>query len=113
MELKVEDGLGLDLAEPVARHQRFAGRRGRGRAADERDDFVEMVERDDEAFEDVRALLGLLELEDGAPPDDVPAEIDEEANELEEREDLGPVVDDGEDDDAEAGLELRCACRGC
>ena len=61
-EAEVEDRLRLDLGELEALHQAGARRVGVGRAADERDDLVEVVERDQVALEDVRALLGLAQL---------------------------------------------------
>ena len=40
------------------------------------DDLVEVVERDQQALEDVRPRLGLVELELGAPDDDLLLEGD-------------------------------------
>ena len=56
-------------------------------AADERDDLVEVIERDAEALEDVRARLGLPQLELGPPPDHLAAELDELLDELEQVQD--------------------------
>ena len=70
--------------------------------ADERDHRVEVIERDPEALEDVRAGLGLAQLELGAPPDDLAAELDELLDELEQVQHARPPADDREHDDAEA-----------
>jgi hypothetical protein len=77
-----------------------------GDAADERDDRVEVVERDDVAFEDVRAGFGLAQLELDAPAHDVAAELDEVLEHLEQREHARAAGHDGQHDDAEGVLEL-------
>ena len=46
------------------------------RLADGPDDLVEVVERDLEALEDVGAVARLLEVELGAPTDDLAAPVD-------------------------------------
>ena len=71
LELHVEDGLRLDLAEAELRHQAAAGLDRIPRRADERDHRVEVVERDLQALEDVGARFGLAQLElrcAAAPP---------------------------------------------
>ena len=50
--------------------------------ADQRDHRVEMIERDLQAFEDVRARFGLAQLELGPPPHDLAAELDEVLDDL-------------------------------
>ena len=52
-------------------HQVVARGLGRARVADRGDDLVDVVERDLEAFEDVGAPAGPLQLELGAPGDDL------------------------------------------
>ena len=64
----LEDGVGLDLGELELAHQPAARRLDVLGRADQRDHLVEVVERDLEAFEDVGALLGLGQVELGAPP---------------------------------------------
>ena len=61
---------------------RFAGV---PRRPDQRDDLVEMVEGDLQALEDVRARLGLSQLELGASADDVAPELDEVLEDVEQR----------------------------
>ena len=76
------------------------------RAADQLDHRIEPVEGDLEAFQDMGAGLGLLQLEDGAAGDDLAAVVDEMADGVAQGQDLRPVVDDGQHDDAEGGLHL-------
>ena len=61
LQAQVEDGLGLDLGEVERLHQPGAGGVRVGARADELDDRVEVVQRDEEALEDVRPLLRLLQ----------------------------------------------------
>ena len=68
-ELHLQDGVGLDLGQLEALHEVRARRVDVGRRADGRDHLVEVVERDLQAFEDVRALLRAREVELGAAPD--------------------------------------------
>ena len=75
--------------------------------ANQLDDLVEVIEGEPEAFEDVRARLGLLQLELDPPPHDLAAELDELLDELEQAQDLRPAARDGEHDDAEGRLQLR------
>ena len=60
-----------------------------------------------QAFEDVRARLGLAQLELGAPPDDLAAELDEVLDDVDERQHARPAADDRQHDDAERRLQLR------
>ena len=71
----IEDSLGLSLRERVALHQLFAGTRGVRGGTDKRDDLVEMIERDREAFEDMCAGLGLSQVINRAPNDDFFSEL--------------------------------------
>ena len=61
-EPHVEDRLCLDLGQVELLHQTRASGLGVRRGADQRDDRVEVVERDQVALEDVRALLRLAQL---------------------------------------------------
>ena len=67
----LEDGVGLDLREPEALDEASLGLDVGLRPADDLDDLVDVVERDDVALEDVGALLGLAQLVARAPDDDV------------------------------------------
>ena len=107
LQLHVEDRLRLQLRQLELRHQAFA-RFGRVlRAANQLDHLVEVIERDLEAFEDVRAGLGLAQLELGAAPHDFAAELDEVLDDVEQRQHLRPAAGDRQHDDAERRLQLR------
>src|SRR5215212_7103013 len=62
LQPQVEDGLRLALGEPEPPHQVLARRLHAARAADGRHYLVEVPERDEQAFEDVRPGPGLPEL---------------------------------------------------
>ena len=89
------------MIRPAARFDRIL------RAADERDDRVEMIERDPQAFEDVRARFGLAQLELDPPADDLAPELDEVLDDLEQAEHARPAADDRQQRDAVAHLQLR------
>ena len=88
LQLHVEDRLRLNLREAELGHQPVARLAGRLRPANERDDRVQLIERDLEPFEDVIARLGLLQLEFGPAPDDLAAELDEAFDQLQQIQDL-------------------------
>ena len=92
-------------------HQGVAGRVRALRLPDEPDDQVELVDRLAQALQDVGALLGAGEVVLRPPGDDLAAERDELLQHLLEVDDLRPPADQGQHDDAEGGLHLRCACR--
>ena len=77
LQLHVEDRLRLDLGQPELRDQPGLGFGRVLRAANQLDHRVEVVERDLQAFEDVRARFGLAQLELDAAADHVAAEVDE------------------------------------
>ena len=113
LQLHVEDRLRLDLRQAELRHQALARLAGILRGANQRDDRVEVIERDLQPFEDVPARFGLAQLELGPAAHDLAPELDEVVDQLDERQHLRPPADDGQHDDAEAALQLRCACRDC
>ena len=76
LEAQVEDRLGLDLREAELVHQAVARRLRVARAADQLDDGVEVLERDQQALEDVQPRLALAQLVLGAPDDDVALVVD-------------------------------------
>jgi hypothetical protein len=55
LEAQLEDRLGLDVGEPKALDQALAGDVAVARRADQLDDLVEVVERDQQALEAVRS----------------------------------------------------------
>ena len=62
-QTQVDDGLGLLLAEAEAAHEAHLGGLGVLARADDADDLVEVGDGDQQAFQDVGPLLGLVELE--------------------------------------------------
>ena len=80
-----------------------------GRLADGRDDRVEVVERDLEALEDVGPVARLLQVELGAPADDLAAPVDVVLEDRLERQRLGLAVDERHD----VGVEGQLAARVC
>ena len=85
LQAHVEDGLRLDLAELPARDQAFLRFLAGAAGADERDQLVEHVERADEAFEHMRALFRLAQVEARAADDDLFAVLDEVPEDRRER----------------------------
>jgi hypothetical protein len=55
LELHLEDGLRLELREPEGCHQPFARFAGHLARTNQLDDFVEVIEGEPQAFQDVRA----------------------------------------------------------
>ena len=82
---QLQDRLGLDLGQPERVHQAVARGLGVLGGADQRDHLVEAVERDQVALQHVGALLGLVELELGAPGDDLLLVLDVVVEHLLER----------------------------
>ncbi len=130
LQAHVEDRAGLPFAEvvwPAARgldlglgpaaaaqergeaverlgHERVLGGVGIGRAADDRDDAIDRVDRDAEALDDLAALHRLAQLEARATGHDLAAVIDERHQRVAQRQQLRAAVDDGDHVDAEGGL---------
>ena len=77
------------------------------RRADDRDDFVEVVDCEKEAVDDVLPRLRLLKLEARAACDDLEAVVGVAAAVVLEIQDLRAAAVDREHDCAEGGLELR------
>ncbi len=81
-QLHVQDGDRLDLGQGEPLHQLPARGVRRLGVADEVDHLVEMVERDQQALEDVQALAGLAQLVAGPTDDHVDLVVDVEAHHL-------------------------------
>ncbi len=141
MQPQVEDGLGLDLGEPVgavvqaelvreavgtrrrvagarqhrghrarppgARLQRRPRLRRRRRGLDQRDDLVDVRERDGEALEDVRALARLAQVVDRPARDDLAPVAQERVQHLLERQQLRLAVEQRDHVDAEHRFHRR------
>jgi hypothetical protein len=103
-----ERDIGRDLRHrPLPRQQRGARLGGRGGAADDADDLIEVRHRDDEAEQDVRPLARLGELELGAAGDHLFAELDEALDDVAKVQGLRPAAADGEHVGREARLGRR------
>ena len=107
LELHLQDGLGLDLGQLEPLHQAGPGLVDVLRGPDELDDGVEVVQGDGQALQDVGPGFGLLQVEPRPAPDDVLAVGDEVFHDVDQAERLGLLVDDGQHDDPEGGLEGR------
>ena len=105
LEAEVENRLRLDLRELEGLHQADAGRIRVGRRADQRDDRVEVVERDQVALEHVRACLGLAQLELGAAGDDLALEVEVVLEHVAQRQRPRDAVDQRDGVVAEGRLE--------
>ena len=106
-EPEVEDRLRLDLGEAEVRHQALAGRVGVVGAADQGDHGVEVVERDQVAPEDVRALLVLAQLELRAAGHDLALEVEVVPHDLEQRHHARHAVGERDGVVAERRLQRR------
>src|SRR5207249_1989942 len=106
-QTKVEDRLSLDLAEREPLHQLGPSVVGVIGGADQRDDLVDRVERDQIAGEDVRAVLRLPQLVLRATRDDLALVCEVVRDELEQRERPRHAVDQRNGVVAEGGLERR------
>ena len=84
----------------------FAGVGAGVGCANDPDDRVEVVESDLVALEDVLALAGFAEQEDGAALDNVDAVVDEDLNGFSESELARLAVNDSQEDHGEAFLQL-------
>ena len=105
LQLHLEDGLRLQLREAELAHQAVTCLGRALRPADQRDDGIEVIERDPQPLEDVRTRLRLAQLELDAAAHDLAAELDELLDELEQVQHARPSADDREHDDAEARLQ--------
>src|ERR1035438_7557236 len=106
LQLELDDGLRLLVAELEGGDEAVAGLARRLGGADDADDFVEMIEGLLEAEQDMLAIARLAELELGAPADHFDAVVDEEFDAIDQPKLARLPVDDGQHDDAEADLEL-------
>src|SRR5918992_563161 len=93
-EPQVEDRLRLDFREVELPHQSRTRRVGVRRGANEGNHGVEVVERDQVAAQDVRALLGLPKLVLRTAGDDLALETQVLAEQLEQRQRPPHTVDE-------------------
>ena len=106
-QAQVEDRLGLDHRQPEALDQLVAGALAVGGGADQRDHLVEVLERDQQALEHVRARLALGELVLGAAHDHLALVLDVVADHRAQRERARDAVDERDHVDAEGALHRR------
>jgi len=104
LQLHVENRLRLKLRELEFGHQTGSGLDRTLRGSDQRNDAIQVIQRDLETLEDMGARFGFAKLEFGAPANDLAPELDEVLEDVEERQYLGAPADDGEHDDAERRL---------
>ena len=105
-QLHVQDRLGLDLVDVEQLDQTLPGDVDGLRRPDQRDHFVERVERLDQTAQDVGPLVGLAQPVGGASDDDVELMVDVMPDQLVEPQRAGNAVDDRQHVGAEAGLQL-------
>ena len=89
----VENGVGLDLAQLEPVDEVGPGVGGVGRATDDLDHLVDVVDGDDEAFEDVGPGLSLFQPEAGAPLHHLHLVVEVVADHLGQIEGAGHPVD--------------------
>jgi hypothetical protein len=107
-QLHVEDVFGLHLGELEGlRLQRVASGGLVRRGADRGDDLVDEVERLDEALDDVRPVLRLLQAELGAPGDDLHLVLDVVEERVAQVQRARHAVDQRHGVDRERGLHRR------
>ena len=106
-QAQVEDRRRLQLRELEARHQLGPGALAIARGADELDHRVEVVDRDEQALEDVRAALLLGQLVLRAPDDDLALVRDVGRDDLLERQRARDAVDQRDHVHAEGRLHGR------
>ena len=107
LEAQVEDRARLDLGHLEPLDQAGARRVAIARRADQRDDLVEVVERDQQALEHVHAVLEPAQLVLGAADDDLALMADVVADDLLEREEPRHVLDQRDHVHAERRLQRR------
>ena len=105
-QLHVEDRLRLDLGQRELLDQALAGHVGGLGRADQRDDLVDGVQRDQQALDDVGAVARLAQPVGGAPFDDLDLVGDVVAQRLVQRQRARHAVDQREAVDAEGVLQL-------
>ena len=99
-------GVDVDLLAAEVGDQVVARIGAVGAGADDRDDVIEMIERDQVAFENVLALRALSQQVGSAAANHVDAVVDEVPDGLHETQFPGLAVDHGQQDHAEAFLHL-------
>ncbi len=107
LQAHVQDGLCLEFGELELLHQTVLRGLHIARRLDELDDRIDVVQSDDESFQDMRALLRLIQLELRASHHHGIAMGNEVLHDLLQREDLRPAVHQRQHDHAKGCLQLR------
>ena len=102
-----ENRVDLKIAEAEALLQSLLRLLTRLRGADDGDDLVEIVDRQEKPVENVLTSLGLLEFKARSARNNLEAVVDVAAEEVFEIQDFRASAVDGEHDRAESRLELR------
>ena len=108
-QLHVQDVAGLHVGEAEPVHQRRARDGDVGGGADDPDDLVDVGEREQQALDQVRALLGLAQPVARPAGHDVGAVLEEDLEQLLEAERPRLAVDERDVVDAEGLLQRRQA----
>ena len=106
-QAQLEDRERLKLGQLELLHQAGLRSFGVGGGADQCDHRVEVVERDQVALENVRALLELAQLVLRPPRDDLALEVEVVRQQLEQRQRAGHAVDERDGVDTERRLQRR------
>ena len=101
------------LLRPLEREQLDAGFVAVFAAADDADEFVEVRQRAEVAFEDFRAFLGLLQLKPRAAQNDFAPVLDVAIDEFLQPERLGPAMINRQHVDRKTRSPARSACKDC
>ena len=112
LQAHVQYGLGLALGQPEAAHQAVLGVLGGAGGADQGDDLVDVVQRDQQALQDVAAGLGLVQVVLGPAADDVLLVVQVVADDLVQRQYLRLAVHQRQHDGAEGVLQLGVLVEG-
>ena len=107
VESHFENGLGLYFAEIEGGYQRVTRLVAAAGGTDNPDDLVQVVQGLKQAFQDMRARLGLGQLVTEAAGDDLEAVLDELGQDFFERHHLRAPIDDGQHDGAKGCLQHR------
>ena len=107
MQPHVKDGLRLHFGQPKALHEAFLGLRRRRRRADQGHNLINMIERLEEALQDMGTGFGLAQFKLGAPNHHLTAMIEEVGQRGFEVQQHGPVVHHRQHVDAERGFQRR------
>ena len=107
LQTQIQDSLSLFLRELETRHECFTGNISRAALTDGRDDSIQMIQRNRQAFEDMSPCLCLGQLIAGPAGNDVFLMLDVVVQDLLEVQHLRLAINQCQHDDAEAFLQLR------